>query len=516
MTRRARLGAAILAVWLVVLGWHARREYVQPELTRLARATMTLAPGTHFYSVTMGDQAVGLASSRLDTVPGGFLLEDQLNLELRAMGQPGGAVARTSVLLSPTLGMREFSFSLATEAGDFSAGGVLEGDSLVRVRIEGGGGVEEARLPVSGAPLSAAVLPIRLARGEELAPGRSFRFEVFDPATVSLRVVEMEVLEQGVRVVPDSAIRDPGTGRWSASEGGTVTAWRVRETYAGVGVESWIDEDGRVLSASSLMGFALERMPYELALQARDESRAVVARGGAVTDVIFSTAIASNRDLGSVADRDMLRFSLSGVSLDGFDLEGGRQELRGDTLVVRREAWDDLSPGYSLPHTGPEFRSTLDPEPLVQSADPRIVEEARRILGPDGVGGTDPRVAAERLNHAVHGMLRKEVSFSIPSATGVLESLRGDCNEHTVLYVALARSVGLPARAAAGLVYLDGRFFYHAWPEVWLGEWVAVDPTFGETPAGAAHLRFVTGGLERQVEIARLVGRLHIHVLDDT
>src|SRR2546430_8966554 len=47
----------------------------------------------------------------------------------------------------------------------------------------------------------------------------------------------------------------------------------------------------------------------------------------------------------------------------------------------------------------------------------------------------------------------------------------------------------------SGLVYLDGRFYYHAWPEVWLRDWVAVDPTLDQFPADATHLRFVVGGL---------------------
>ena len=49
---------------------------------------------------------------------------------------------------------------------------------------------------------------------------------------------------------------------------------------------------------------------------------------------------------------------------------------------------------------------------------------------------------------------------------------------------------------------------------MWLGEWVAVDPTFGDAPADAAHIRFVIGGLAQQVEIVRLIGRLQIEVLN--
>jgi transglutaminase-like putative cysteine protease len=114
----------------------------------------------------------------------------------------------------------------------------------------------------------------------------------------------------------------------------------------------------------------------------------------------------------------------------------------------------------------------------------------------------------------VYDTLEKDVTLSVPSALQVLDAREGDCNEHTVLYVALARSLGLPARTAAGLVHVGGRFYYHAWPEVWLDErWVAVDPTLGQFPADASHLRFLVGGLARQVELIRLIGRLRLEVL---
>ena len=71
-------------------------------------------------------------------------------------------------------------------------------------------------------------------------------------------------------------------------------------------------------------------------------------------------------------------------------------------------------------------------------------------------------------------------------------------------------------QTAAGVVYLRGHFYYHAWPEVWLGQWAAVDPTFNQFPADAAQLRFVNGGLARQVELIRLIGRLQLTVLPGT
>ena len=67
-------------------------------------------------------------------------------------------------------------------------------------------------------------------------------------------------------------------------------------------------------------------------------------------DVILSTAVQSNVDLENVEAFGELRFRLTGVDLTGFDLTGGRQRLSGDTLIIQRERWDDIEPGYSLPY----------------------------------------------------------------------------------------------------------------------------------------------------------------------
>jgi transglutaminase-like putative cysteine protease len=121
---------------------------------------------------------------------------------------------------------------------------------------------------------------------------------------------------------------------------------------------------------------------------------------------------------------------------------------------------------------------------------------------------------AEQLNRWVHDSIAARPAFGIPNALEVLRTRAGDCNEHTQLYVAMARAIGLPARVASGLAYVDGKFYYHAWPEVFLGDWVGVDPTFGQFPADAAHLRFTIGGLDRQTSLLRLMGNLKIDVLE--
>jgi transglutaminase-like putative cysteine protease len=257
------------------------------------------------------------------------------------------------------------------------------------------------------------------------------------------------------------------------------------------------------------MGFTMERTAYEIAFENFVRRQGASETTSLGTDLIRQTAIASNVVLSS-ENLAELSVRLGGVDVTAFDLSGGRQELRGDTLIVRRESAEQLESRYFIPASGALWARYLAPEPLVQSDDPRIEAQARQIVRTE----RHPEHAAEQLMTWVYEELDKRITVSVPSALEVLETRRGDCNEHTVLYVALARAAGLPARTAAGLVYVDGRFFYHAWPEVYIDGWVAVDPTFGQFPADAAHLRFTIGGLARQVELIQLIGRLSLDVLE--
>jgi len=146
----------------------------------------------------------------------------------------------------------------------------------------------------------------------------------------------------------------------------------------------------------------------------------------------------------------------------------------------------------------------------IQSDDPAIREKAEEIVD----GSTDPRVAARKVMTWVYGSLQKKPVIMVPSARDVLERKVGDCNEHSVLLTALLRAAGIPARTCVGLVFSRGRFFYHAWNECYLGDWISMDATLNQMPSDATHVKLAEGGLDRQAEIIALVGKIELEVLD--
>jgi hypothetical protein len=503
--------------WAAGIGLLVRREYFKTGALRMREATLRVGPGAEYYAISMGGGPIGYASSTVDTTTDGISVQDVMVLDIEALGKVQRTRLSTDIRLTRDLRLRTFVALLDAPGSTFRAEGTVAGDSVLTVAIDAGTPQPQTmHVRLTHPVVMTTLLPLQLAFGRQLAPGTSYAVRVFDPISMEEREVGVRVLAESTLVVPDSAALDSTTHRWVPVRYDSLRAWKVAEEYGGISTESWIDRQGRIVSAVSPIGFRMERMAFELAVEnwRRGSGAAHLSASGS-GDIISATAITANADL-KPENLSRLQVRIGNVRLGGFDLTGGRQELTGDTLIVRRETGVGAVPGAAprlyqehLPVVDTALAAELASEPLVQSDDPRIQAQARRIVGRERRAGA----VAELLTHWVYGNLKKEITISVPSAVQVLEDRRGDCNEHTVLYVALARALGLPARTAAGLVYLRGHFYYHAWPEVWLGQWVAVDPTFDQFPADASHLRFVIGGLARQVELLRLIGRVTVTVV---
>jgi hypothetical protein len=505
---RRGIAAALVLVWIVALALLAKRELLRPAGERLAEAVLSLPPGATYFSVELDGTQIGYASSTIDTLIDRLRVTELVVLEVLVLGSVQRTEARTEIELSRTLVLRSFTAALRAEGVRFEAAGRVVGDSVLELVLTGDESRDVRRVPLTEPILLPQLIPLRVAFGGRLEVGRIFTVRVFDPILLASRDVAIEVAAESTLIIPqDTSVFDSTAGRWVTVVLDTVPAWRIRETSGRMPFDTWIDRGGRLLAAHSAAGFDLTRSAYEVVYE-NFRMRDTLSAAPAGVDLVRGTAIASTVAL-ATDTLQTLALRLSGQSLEGLDLDGGRQRLAGDTVFVRRESPRELRPSYRLPDAGADLRPFQAAEPLIQSDDPVLQAQARQIIE----NTRRPDRAAERLTRWVYENLRKEVTVGVPSALDVYARRAGDCNEHTVLFTALARAVGLPTRTASGLVYLDGTFYYHAWPEVWLGGWVAVDPTFGQFPADAAHLRLTSGGLARQLELVRLVGRLEVEVV---
>ena len=509
--RRVLAAIAIVALWLGGLGMLVRREYFRPHIERLAEAALRVTPGAVFYAVMQGDKQVGFASSTLDTSAAQIEQRDYLVADIPAGGKLHRATARTNVILSRTLRLKSFDVSVEADESPMHLTGRVIGDTVLRFAVSSGASTpaDTQVMKLAGPILLPTLVPLAVALEERPRVGKTYVLPLFDATSLAPKDVRLNIRAESLFVVNDSSVYDSTAGLWKGVLPDTIRAWLVVPESGG-GIGGWVDEQGRLV-ASNQLGFHLRRLPYEVAFENwRKETERMPARTRPIAanrDILETTAIAANKRLRSSLSE--LRVRLGGVSLRGFDLTGGRQRFSHDTLTVRREDASALAARYFTIPPGNRTHPDVQPEPFLEVDHREIVALAERLAD----GSRDPRAVAQRINQWVHDSLRKEVTIGIPSALHVLHTRVGDCNEHAQLFVALARAAGIPSRVASGLAYVDGKFYYHAWPEVLLRGWVAVDPTFGQFPADAAHLRFVNGGLGRQAELLRLVGGLTIDVI---
>jgi hypothetical protein len=184
------------------------------------------------------------------------------------------------------------------------------------------------------------------------------------------------------------------------------------------------------------------------------------------------------------------------------------QALRPDTPLASKATDDRPAPADAAPNA------------LIQSDDPRIVALAKSVATQ-----TEDRwqiaVALEKLVH--DEVNEKNFTQAFATAAEVAQSREGDCSEHAVLLAALLRARGMPARVAAGLVYVEAAhaFGYHMWTEVFINDrWIPLDATLAKGGIGAGHLKLFssnlngTGAYSSFLPVAKVLGRLKIELLD--
>ena len=195
----------------------------------------------------------------------------------------------------------------------------------------------------------------------------------------------------------------------------------------------------------------------------------------------------------------------------GLDLEDDYQVLVSSEPIIIEFNLPQITQLPDLIAPIKEQEEFLKPSLYIQCENQEIIAKANEMVDRE----KDAKNIVARLVTGVYDMLEKNPTASLPSAIDVLKTREGDCNEHAVLFAALARAQGIPTKIYVGLVSLQGSaYFYHAWCAVWLGKWVPVDPTFNQFPADVGHLKLKEGEVSEWANVLKVVGKLQIDVLE--
>lgn len=178
-------------------------------------------------------------------------------------------------------------------------------------------------------------------------------------------------------------------------------------------------------------------------------------------------------------------------------------------VTAKGQAEISLTP-RKQPETEQKLTDYLQDKPYWQVSDTRIQTIARQLKTPQAIYDYV-------VKHLTYDFTRVTSSQTRIGAAGVLAAPSSAvCLEFTDLFIALARSAGIPAREVDGFAYTQNsrerplslvKDILHAWPEYYDREkqtWVMVDPTWGNTTGGVDyfhvldfdHFAFVIKGID--------------------
>lgn len=488
----------VIALWLVMAAWLVRYEAFPDRFSHtldgyrgLIRHDVLIEDS--WMRILFNGTPIGYSHSSMDVKEGNvlrrFQIDNRTELRLTLMGERRRVHVDTEVFLDALYNLREFSFSMEAAAYRMRLKATRGEGNSFRVALRAGESSQHLTLQIPDdvvlySPMTEAVL-------KRLKPGQALTIRTLDPASLSVAPLTIRALRQERLQI-----------------GGKTHETTVLEAeYHGASVLSWLDEHGNVLREQTPFGWTLEACSAE-------EAFAAVMDRGKDEDLLKGLAVKCDGVVRDPENARALRLRLTGVTFAPGELASSRQiveELRGNEatlLLLHARVPEQPADAAAIPDDCREF---LKATPFVQSDHPDIVRRALTITA----GKTNLLEKAGAVCDWVYGHVEKEMTVSLPSALDVLRTMKGDCNEHTYLFVALARAAGVPARIRVGVAYRDGAFYYHAWPAAWMGDWVEMEPTWGRWEADATHLALAEGELASQLELLKSVGQLRIAVLEE-
>ena len=446
-----------------------------------------LPVGEQWFSISLNDERTGFVRQTISKRPGGYEISVDSSVKLTVLGFSREAAIREIYQVNPELVLLSFSVEQTLDGSSMKIAGKAVADGL-SMTVENVGKSKKTLVKVKGPVYPVSVLNFYpLMKG--FVPGRKYRIKALD--TEAQKIKEVVVTAVGVETLP-----------------GTGEAYRLQnDLYPLVDNDIWVDRLGKTLKESVRDGLVVTQAE-DASSSARFLSQTALAK----KDLVFDFSLIK----AAPPITDPVTLTRLVVEFDGWpeDMtlpEGAGQKVTGRTGQALTMALTHSTPGEGIPLTDAERKRYLEGTERIIPEHPEIQALKDSILGDE----KNQSKIVELLTTWVAATIEGTVTDS-QSPVETLTSKKGNCQSHARLYTSLARSAGIPTRFVSGLVWMSEKgFLYHSWAESNVGgNWLTVDPTFGQIPADLTHIRMFDGDAPDDVApLARVIGRLKARIV---
>jgi Transglutaminase-like superfamily len=469
-----------IILWIVLFGALLKRDYFIKSIDVREQQIIKRGREESFSGIYFRDERIGYVKNRLTpSDSGGYVLYEDAYLILNILNESHPVDMRIKATLSPEMLLQDFNFHFTSPFYKMFAEGQVKGREINFSLTTGKETITDS-IHLENPPYLSTNSRSYLLK-QDLQPGDKLKIPYFDPISLSGKDTVMEYKGRQKILIKRRV----------------YNLHHFVETFSGVKINSWLNDEGKVIKEESPAGFVFISEPEFKATDIKIKGK----------EILSSVSIPLRGGPLDLTGRNNIRYRLTLPADTSFDLNKDRQVLEGDILTINLEQL----PGANATACS-SFPEQLASTPYIQTKNALITDLAQKETSK----ATSDLERIRILSDWVYLNLEKRPVLGIPDARTTLSTRIGDCNEHAALFAALARNVGIPTRVIAGVTFYDGAFYYHAWNEVCLDDkWYSVDTTKNQFPADLSHIKFVEGETNEQVRIAALLGKLQIELIND-
>ena len=399
------------------------------------------------------------------------------------------------VTVAPDLSLISFDSNVRMNQKDLRIEGQVDSSKLI-LKMNAENEKIERDFPVNEKIYHTSAIALMPAL-KGLREGAKNSFDVFNVERQMVESVEQEI------------------SRVKGSPGPSDAVWKITNSYGLSLVNSWSNSKGLVVLEKGLDGSLITILEDQESAKQFKEKKALQK------DLILDFSLVKSPTTISKPGRTrFLKARLEGIApeLIASDhrqkvsgIQGGKESGSFDVEVNVEDVFAIIKNTASTSgENGENLNKYLLSTSSIQSDHKEIREQALKIVAKDA-----PEI--EKVIRLV-GWTADNVKGEMKDAFSALEVLRtkrGECQSHSQLYTALARSLGIPTRIVTGLVYSENLgFLYHAWAESYVKGWLSVDPTLRQAPSDATHIKIASRGDDDQSSVLKMMGKVRIKSLE--
>lgn len=473
----------VFCVWISLIALLLYRNFAGTSIEKTEALKGSIDKATHWYDIYAGTKKIGFANTAIERVGDEIIIKHEREMKVMKNGKDSVLFDRLRCLSDLSLSIKSFEYTshFKDEKG-IKLTGEVDAEEVLFF-LESAEKRKTYKTPTKGKDFYLPITFISALVQKNPVPGSTSTVPVLD--FNSLTIKELKVSLEEIRPVK-VGIDIRSVYRFKA--GGAV--W-------------WSNERGVIVKEENPAGFTMYSQPEVIAKDPSDR-------------ILFDyTALPYFNSEKIIPDPQRLkRFK---VRIKGFRLDpniylNSSVTLKDDLLTIVKEDTEELKKrSYELPYRDDALSRYLKADEWILSEDKNVKGNAHNMTV---IEKNDAFRLTRYLNSGLYFTVKPMPAFALSNSLDIFKSHLGDYLERTVMFASFARAAGVPTRLVGGLVYRNGYFYFHTWPEVWFDKWIPMDPTLAQLPADVTHIPLKEGTLKEITSVVDDLKNIRIEILE--